>query len=582
MNVPRGWRGAVVFTAFVLLSSCTENADLFSSLDEPETAEIVTVSAGTIVASGGQVSIQIAYPQEDEERATTLTAELRSPNGTVMGSVSFDSTVLAEPELPAIELPDPGPGVYLLSTVAWRGEELLFSDERQLFLTDEAPTLFDLTVLPTSIGTQSQSQALAVAEVSMPGTTRPYLRWLFDGAVIGQGYLTAGGDRAVISGTGLDAGAYQVLVEIYPWGPAEGARIDGSTVLSQGTDVYVRSEPALPQPDQDPHAAATTTRFYSLDGTLSAHVVVSGGDFPAAEGHTALPVKVSDSSRLDVVGGALGYRVADGTSVAVPLPGAQGYHLVTLALDGDDPDDSARLSLGDAAFVSIPMEHRKQRFIVLATSDGTRFAPLDYTTPAVVGPRDASLVLTAGEESSVFVDAVTVETVEPGLFWETEFAAMLGEPARTFPLSNAGGLGDGELPERLSSPIEVVIPSGAGRRGMFILPPGTELHIAPSGLVLSQSDGSFVLSDSRGGVYGRVPTMQTSEDRPPGRYDLELVETAGDRPRISRVAAADGQDSRTRIEVPEVAGSVLEVAVRSAPGTLTAPVMPGVVVFQEP
>ena len=134
----------------------------------------------------------------------------------------------------------------------------------------------------------------------------------------------------------------------------------------------------------------------------------------------------------------------------------------------------------------------------------------------------------------------------------------------------------------MSSPIEVVIPSGAGRRGMFILPPGTELHIAPSGLVLSQSDGSFVLSDSRGGVYGRVPTMQTSEDRPPGRYDLELVETAGDRPRISRVAAADGQDSRTRIEVPEVAGSVLEVAVRSAPGTLTAPVMPGVVVFQEP
>jgi hypothetical protein len=128
----------------------------------------------------------------------------------------------------------------------------------------------------------------------------------------------------------------------------------------------------------------------------------------------------------------------------------------------------------------------------------------------------------------------------------------------------------------------VLLPPDTDRRAVFVLPPGIELHLAPSGLVLSREDGALVLSDSRGGYWGRVPAAQTTENRPQGVYDLELVRTLDEQPVLGLVSAGDGQNSRVRIAVPVSAPSDVEVAVRPAPGTSTAPVMPGVVVFDEP
>jgi hypothetical protein len=312
----RWWVATLLGVLF--LSACTENAQLFSSLDEPTEPFLATVASGSVVAGDEYLEIQIDYPDDEASRATLMVVELRDPAGVTHGRVEFDRDQLSEPTLPPVRLPDPADGVYTLVVEAWINEQVLFSEQRQIFVLAEPPRLESLTIHPTSIHTEMQ--ALALAEITTPVGTAPYLRWLFDGNEVLQGYLSDGYDRVILDGGERIAGAYNVSLEVYPWGPDEGTVIDGSTVLTAESDVYVHAELSPTPPETPGLRFGEIVRHFSFDGTHRGWVA----DSDAVAATTGVSAEISGEAYLDMVAGALGLRIGPDATVAVPLGSPPG------------------------------------------------------------------------------------------------------------------------------------------------------------------------------------------------------------------------------------------------------------------
>ncbi|MFW5828035.1 MAG: hypothetical protein ACOCU4_08080, partial [Alkalispirochaeta sp.] len=305
-----GWRrGGALALGILLLAACSENVDLFSSLDDQNQPELTTVTAGAVVGKDEALEVQIEYPSDESSRATSMAVELRDTAGTVHGTVTFDAAELAEPVLPAVEFVQPPEGVYVLVTEAWINDQLLFSDERQIFVTSEPPRIESVTIHPTSI--RREMQALAVADVEYTMSTRPYVRWTFDGEVVAEGYLEDGLDRAIIDGAERNAGAYPVSLEVYPWGVEEGTMIDGATTITSDSDVVIREELQPAAPDFAQRTPGTVVRYFSFDGTRRAWTDTS---------EETVEATVEGDAFLDLVSGALGVQVPAGAVVSAPIP----------------------------------------------------------------------------------------------------------------------------------------------------------------------------------------------------------------------------------------------------------------------
>ncbi|MEX2443268.1 MAG: hypothetical protein WD492_06675 [Alkalispirochaeta sp.] len=305
-----GWRRVGGLACGLLfLAACSENADLFSSLDDQAEPELSTLEAGTVMGEGESFEVQIEYPSDEASRATSMRVELRDPEGTVHSTVEFDAAELAEPRLPFVEFSQPPEGVYVLVTEAWIHGQQLFSDRRQIFITSVAPRVGSVTIHPTSI--RREMQALAVAEVDYAASTRPYMRWIFDGSVAAEGYLEDGLDRAVLDGAGRNAGAYRVSLEVYPWGVEEGTVIDGSTTITADSDVVVREEMEPGPPDFAQREPGNVVRYFSFDGTRQAWTGASTDPVEAT---------VEGEVSLDMLSGALGVRISSQGIVTVPIP----------------------------------------------------------------------------------------------------------------------------------------------------------------------------------------------------------------------------------------------------------------------
>ncbi|MFP4209717.1 MAG: hypothetical protein ACLFR8_00635, partial [Alkalispirochaeta sp.] len=76
-------RWAIVVFIALLLPACSENTELFRSLDEPEVPSLDTVEAGSVISPDETISVQLHYPEEDMSRATSLSVELRTPEGEI-------------------------------------------------------------------------------------------------------------------------------------------------------------------------------------------------------------------------------------------------------------------------------------------------------------------------------------------------------------------------------------------------------------------------------------------------------------------------------------------------------------------
>ncbi|MFW5695451.1 MAG: hypothetical protein ACOCYB_09790 [Alkalispirochaeta sp.] len=303
------WRAGGLALGVLFLAACSDNLDLFSALDEQSEPELSTVKAGSVMEEGASLEVHIEYPSDESSRATAMRVELRDVEGTVHGTREFTADELAEPRLPRVEFSQPPDGVYNLVTEAWINDQPLFSDERQIFVAAVPPRIESVTIHPTSI--RQEMQALALAEIDFSGSTRPYVRWLFDGGVAAEGYVEDGLDRTILDGSGRSAGAYRVSLEVYPWGVDEGTVIDGSTTITAESDVVVREELEPAPPEFAQREPGTVVRYFSFDGTRRAW---TDGDREVVE------ASVEGDVFLDMVSGALGIQIPAGAAVSAPVP----------------------------------------------------------------------------------------------------------------------------------------------------------------------------------------------------------------------------------------------------------------------
>jgi hypothetical protein len=296
------WPGVtVLLAALVFLSGCTENANLFTSLDETGEPSLETVAAGSVISPLTPLSIQLAYPDEDMSRATSLMVQLVDPEGDVVGELAFEEDQLMEPVLPEVELPSPEPGPYLLVVEALRGDELLFRDERQIFVLTESPRIRSVSVYPSQVGTYAD--AIAVADITSVSATRPYLKWYFQSALIGEGYVEEGAAKVVFS-PGENIGVHGISVDLYPWGPDEGVRVTDRTTISAGTDVFVRADTVAREVREN------VLVQYPLNGRLEPTVDRLSREF--------LPAEVDDAVVLDVRDERLGYSIPPEAGLLIP------------------------------------------------------------------------------------------------------------------------------------------------------------------------------------------------------------------------------------------------------------------------
>ncbi len=302
--IRRGLAGLHVFFVFLVfgvLSGCTENLDLFSSLDETEGPVLQTLAVGEVVTPDSFLSIQLTYPEEDMSRATELNVTLVDMDGEIIGETTFSDDLLLQSQLPKVELPNPVPGSYLLRVSAYRGEEVLLFDERQFFVMETPPAFDSVTVYPSAV--EADSDAVAVADVAVADGTRPYLVWYFRDRVVGEGYVDAGSEKIVFSPGGA-IGVHPIVVDLYPWGPEEGVDITKPTTISAGTEVFIRSAA------RETRAAGSTILQYPFDGRRTPVVDAVEGEFRAIE--------VNDGVTLDVEKERLGYRLYSGGTVKIP------------------------------------------------------------------------------------------------------------------------------------------------------------------------------------------------------------------------------------------------------------------------
>lgn len=376
------WRGGILVSGILFLAACSENVDLFSSLDEQEEPELSTVQAGAMMTEDGVLEVQIEYPTDESSRATSMRVELRDTEGTVHDSAEFDQAQLAEPFLRAVKFSEPPEGVYVLVTEAWINDQILVSDRRQVFVTDIPPRIESVTIHPTTI--RREMQALAVAELDYSTSTRPYMRWIFDGEVAAEGYLEDGLDRAILDGAGRSSGAYRVFLEVYPWGVEEGTVIDGSTTITADSDVVVREELQPSPPDLSQRRDGTVLRFFSFDGTRQAWT---------DSGDETLEAAVAGDVYLDMVSGALGVRVTSSGTVSAPLPvpaGSDVAHLVELRVSATGSSDS----FTDGPVISFAGADDVGEGVSISLERGSFLLSSPGSAPAVLAdaPHDRELV----------------------------------------------------------------------------------------------------------------------------------------------------------------------------------------------
>ncbi len=555
------WVG-VATLAFILVS-CGDNNQLFSSLDESEDPVLTTLPSGSVVRPGETISVNIEYPDADSSRATSMRVDVLDMDGAVVGSLEFDGDDLAEPQLPPIRLPGLSVGPYRLHVEAWIHDELLFSDDRRFFVLDTTPHVESLAVYPSSLG--PDSQAIAIAEVTLPDGTRPYLRWIFDERPITSGYLEDGGDRALIEDADLAAGAYRVVLEVYPWGPEEGVVADGATDIVATGDVFIRESFLSQHIGGD---EGETHLLYSFDGTLRGVWFESGRE--------PLIAQTTGSARLDVIDGAIGYRLDDDGRLAVELPleaagrvemrllvfdkehdedvaeeGVAGevYPLILGRVpDGIDPLFEVRRDVSDG----ITFASRGDHFSVFPPEEGAPSRAIDITflferdetstTVSVVGDDEIVGAVTIPSDQwadgeplileysaaggAVLVDTVAVkaddlETVRRRARQRSEeqFLAIVGDGVEQWIVND---------PDVSDPDPTLPIPIGEERRVVLLLPPASTAVLESVGLSLAATIDELVLSEADGRVVARYSVPAAARVGDAALFTVAVVVSDGD------------------------------------------------------
>ena len=189
------------------------------------------MAAGEVVSPEEPLSIQLEYPKPDVPRATSLRVEFRQPDETLAGIITdemlFSEEELLEPALPPVDTPPQESGPYILHVEAYRRDELLFTEERKIFVLINPPR-----ALTASVSTRQPSALIARRSRlrrSIPAGLKN--KRISTGDRIFGGYsknhsLERATSIKVRHRSGLFPadrwGTHTLTAKLFPWGPDEG------------------------------------------------------------------------------------------------------------------------------------------------------------------------------------------------------------------------------------------------------------------------------------------------------------------------------------------------------------------------
>lgn len=333
-----------------LLAACSDSVELFSALDEPSDVRVSTVESGSVLEPGSAFTVQLDYPEEEFQALTSVTIEIFDRGSLPVYEDVIDEGSLAYSSVTTFEIPELEEGPYRLVVTAYRGQEVVLTEARTVFVLDETPEITAVAIHPSvpAPGTA----VLAIAELSIHDTLVPYLRWRFNGATIVEGYVDDGSDRVQIT-LPDEPGVYAVKVDLYPWGPEEGVDVALESLITQSVEVFVRR---------------------SADGTLSEDAILryefDGTAGPIGAVGTLPSVETESEPTFSFVEGALGLLVGADTGVTVPLsivPAQNGVVVTELSIYTDTlPDDLVFTMVAQSFTLSgtLTVESRELRVVV--------------------------------------------------------------------------------------------------------------------------------------------------------------------------------------------------------------------------
>lgn len=336
----------------LVLSACSESAELFASLEDPPEIRVDTVATGSVLAPGSTFSFQLDYGDDEFQALTEVTLEIFDAS---LISVHVDTITGADLEIDLVAtftVPDLPQGPYRIVFTGYRGQEIVIREERSVFVLDPIPAISAIVIHPSSPA--PGATALAIVELLVGDELAPYLRWRFGGAIIREGYVHDGADQVQLA-LPEEPGVYRVDLEFYPWGPDEGVNVGEASLITQSAEVFVGT-PAQEAVPEDLILA------WEFDGTTAALGAIDQD----------VDALVEDDPSFEFFNGALGILADAGIPVRVPVsivPAQNGAVLVELSLSGAEAPEVAVFSMESPSLtLNATLSSDPRRLTVVATT----------------------------------------------------------------------------------------------------------------------------------------------------------------------------------------------------------------------
>ena len=209
---------------------------------EPIRIDMLSLENGDTLKNNDDVYFKIVV-DEGENSPQTLIIDLIDSDGKIMASDTLNSpeinTEIVLNDLINNTL-DLAYGEYSLVFTIRSEQEIIAQDEWVFFYVDESYKINGVWSYPWLL--EPKDKALLIADLKIPSSLDPYIRWSQDGVIIAKGLLSDGLDQ-ILWETPPKEGVYSIRVEFFPFAPTRVLDYDFSSKTTMTAEVYVSSSP---------------------------------------------------------------------------------------------------------------------------------------------------------------------------------------------------------------------------------------------------------------------------------------------------------------------------------------------------
>ena len=247
--------GLIPLFAVLALASCGDSAIFLSTQEEAAEVKVETIEPGLALAPESEIPFRIARDPVfvgDPETADSLVVELLDADGVLLGEQTYTSVDQAM-DLPPLQLPDLGDGIFVLRTVYMDGEEPVEEELIPFFVTASEFELVGLSSYPATL--YPGSAGLLSVNLEMPVGSDPYVEWYLDDEQIQAGLVSETGNQLELQAPGR-SGVYTIRVGLYPFQPVLTGEILRNVEVpppySYESELVVSTDPVLTPSDLTP------------------------------------------------------------------------------------------------------------------------------------------------------------------------------------------------------------------------------------------------------------------------------------------------------------------------------------------